>query len=90
MAESNLSKHVRTVITSLATAALGWVAFSIQELKVEVAVLAEKVDQLEHRVYANNAMFIAPITPSPRPRPRIPGEFHALPANYSEPRLRKH
>lgn len=88
MAESNLSKHVRTVITSLATAALGWVAFSIQELKVEVAVLAEKVDQLEHRAYANNAMFIGPLPP--KPRPRIPGEFHALPANYSEPRLRKH
>lgn len=87
MAESNLSKHVRTVITSLATAALGWVAFSIQELKVEVAVLAEKVDQLEHRAYVNNAMFLGPWTPDIPQRSLV--EVHALPANYSEPKLQR-
>lgn len=82
MAGSTLSKHVQTIVVSCATGALAWVAFSIQELKVEVAVLAEKVDQLEHRSYASN------YDPEPLPPADLPMfKFHALPANYSEQRL---
>lgn len=82
MADSSLSKHVQTIVVSCATGALAWVAFSIQELKVEVAVLSEKVDQLEQRTFASNHESETPV-PDPLPMFR----FHALPANYSEPRL---
>lgn len=82
MAENTLSKHVQTIVVSCATGALAWVAFSIQELKVEVAVLSEKVDQLETRKFTSNYDSKLPI-PSPLPA----FKYHALPANYSEQRL---
>lgn len=87
MNKDTLSKHVQTIVVSCATGALAWVAFSIQELKVEVAVLAVKVDQLEYRTQTANNAYL------PRPAPAKkwpPVEIHALPANYSESRfLRK-
>ena len=84
MNSSTLSKHVQPIVVSCATGALAWVAFSIQELKVEVAVLAVKVDQLEHRALRLTADYVPePQTPEPSPRT----EIHALPANYSEQRL---
>lgn len=87
MNKDTLSKHVQTIVVSCATGALAWVAFSIQELKVEVAVLAVKVDQLEHRASMSDADY----RPEPAPGNKWPPvEIHALPANYSESRfLRK-
>lgn len=84
MAESRLSKHVQTILVSCATGALAYAAFSLQELKVEVAVLAVKVDQLEHRAQ----LAVSDIQPFPTPSEKWPPvEIHALPANYSEQRL---
>jgi hypothetical protein len=83
MVMSTLSKHVQTIVVSLATGALAWVAFSIQELKVEVAVLSEKVSQLESRKFVSSQ----PLVPYQPFLPRI--KVHALPANYNDYRTRK-
>ena len=84
-ADSNLSKHVQTIVVSLATAALGWLAYSVQENNVRLAVLAEKVDKLEHKAYAT-ALELPPVrSPFEAPIPLYP----AMPVNMPEPVRRK-
>lgn len=82
MAASSLSKHVQTIVVSVATALLGWVGYSIQELKVEVAVLSVKVDQLEQRA----AFAAVPDTHRPTPDYPFTPERHALPVNFTDRR----
>lgn len=85
--ESKLSSHVQTIVVSLATGAIGWMAYSVQENNVQVAVLSEKVDQLEARIsYAK----LEPAREVPSPTHGKLFSFDALPANYgSESRYRK-
>lgn len=77
----SLSRHVQTVIVALATGLLAWVGYSIQELKVEVAVLSIKVDQLEKRPeYAS--VTVQPMRDTPFDKPLYP--FDIIPVNATE------
>lgn len=85
--ESKLSSHVQTIVVSLATGAIAWMAYSVQENNVQIAVLTEKVDQLEDRI--SRAM-AGPAQEAPSPLSGKLFSFDALPANYrSESRYRK-
>lgn len=81
MATDSLRKNVNTVMVALATAAIGWLAFSVQENNIKVAVLIEKVDRLEHRAYAQASPLDAPYAPA-----RVPFDRRALPVSLPEPR----
>lgn len=85
-ADATLSKHVQTIVVSLATMALGWLAYSVQENNVRLAVLAEKVDHLEIKAYAS----VSPasnIPELPTGLPLLP--VHSLPASFDRQELRR-
>lgn len=83
-AESVLTKHVQTILVSLATAAIGWMAYSVQENNVRLAVLVEKVDRLEHKAYVS-----ADYPPVRMPDSRHIPLYPALPVSMPEPSRRK-
>lgn len=86
-AGSKLEQHIQTVVAALATAAVSWLAYTVQENNVKLAVLADKVDRLEQRSYATS--YTPPAAPVPQPELPVP-ELHALPASFTDPlKLRK-
>lgn len=84
VANETISKHTQSVLVSLATAAIGWLAFSVQENNVKVAVLIDKVDKLENRAYASS-YDVPPLSPLRTPIQPYP----ALPVNMPEPVRRR-
>jgi hypothetical protein len=84
MANETFTKHTQTVLVSLATAAIGWLAFSVEQNTIKVAVLIDKVDKLEHRAYA---VAYEPV-PIPVRQPAYPPiqEYPTLPVSMPEPR----
>jgi hypothetical protein len=84
MATIDLAKHVQTIVVSLATGAIGYMAWSLQDNTTQLAVLAEKVEKLEQRAYA----FAGPSDlPVPLPYPAGPvTEYAVLPVSIPDPK----
>lgn len=86
MTGSELSKHVQTIAVSLATMAIGFLAYSVQQTNVQIAVLVVKVDQLEHKVFTAAYATALPTRSIPA-APEYPlHDYRAIPVGLPEHR----
>ena len=86
MTGSELSKHVQTIAVSLATMAIGFLAYSVQQTNIQIAVLVVKVDQLEHRVFTTAQATAMPMNHTPSSPDYPLGNYRAIPVSLPEPR----
>lgn len=82
MTTIDLVKHVQTIVVSLATGAIGYMAWSLENNNIQLAVLTEKVERLEHKAYASATPVEVPLAPLPIPVT----EYAVLPASIADPR----
>lgn len=89
MTLKTLTQNISNAVVTLATALLGWIAFSVEQSNVKLAVLSEKVSRLEahysDRHHFETSAFV-PVSPLNPWDPQRPEATRVLGLPPTEPR----